>query len=259
MLIGVAVGAVTLGIASVATVAILALTLAFSDFGIDIQVGPEAQTRFDPDVMPGRELLWSTETGAGITSAPTVEGGTVFVRDRDGGIRAFNALSGEALWTAFAGRGTVSGVDFAPVVANGVVYVAGWDGVLYAFDAATGVARWKADLGTALHSFASGGFPLTVADGTVYVNAKGISAFDVATGEARWTASTGGVESAMPLTSYSMPVVAGGIVYVGGDDGAVHAIDATTGVSRWSGERLARPTAPIERRRAPPASAPPRC
>jgi outer membrane protein assembly factor BamB len=240
VVIGAIVGTLTLGAGAVAGLGVRALieSIPSFDFDLDLSVGPTAQTTFEPSAMPGRALLWSTATGAGVTSAPKVEGGSVYVRDADGGVRAFNALSGAPQWTAPAGRGTVSGVDFAPAVAGGVVYVAGWDGVLHAFDAATGRARWDAPLGTSSFPFASGGFPLTVVDGIVYVNAKGLAAFDAATGEPRWRVSTGKGDPSLQMTSYSMPVVAEGLVYVGGDDGAVQAVDTTTGVTRWSSEQF---------------------
>ena len=227
-----------------------AIANAISDVDLTIDSGPAAQTRFDPAAMPGRTLVWSAPTRAGVSSPATIADGAVYVRDRRGRVQALDAGTGALRWSASAGRASVSGVDFAPVVVQGAVYVTGWDGVLHAFDSATGATRWTADLGTT-NGLAPGGYPLAVADGIVYVNAKGISAFDATTGRARWNATTSVMrEAGIPreevatdagLTSYSMPVVTGGRVYVGGNDGAVHALDAFTGASIWSSKQFPAP------------------
>jgi outer membrane protein assembly factor BamB len=242
------VGAVTIGLMGAASLVVVVLARLMPSFDVDIQVGPTEQTEFDPRAMPGRELLWSTWTDAEISSAPVVDGAAVYLRDRAGRVRAFNALTGEAVWTESTGRAPIAGVDFAPVVAEGVVYVTGWDGMLHAFDAGTGTAKWNVDVGPPSNSFASGGFPLTVADGSVFVNANGISAFDAATGAARWTAPTG-TGLGQEWTSYSKPVVGNGMVYVGGNDGAIHALDMLSGAARWS-------TGPLDPRNSTVSSRP---
>jgi eukaryotic-like serine/threonine-protein kinase len=219
----------------IVAVLVVGVAIALSNLDVSLDVGRAAQTRFDPAAMSGRAVVWSAPVGAAMTSAPTVAAGSVYVRDQRGRVDAFNATTGRSRWAASSGPGSASGVDFAPVVAYGAVYVTGWDGVLYAFDSATGATRWTTDLGTSKGFLATGGYPLVVADGSVYVNVHGISAFDATTGRTRWTAPTGGAPlSDSGLTSYSMPVVANGVVYIGGDDAAVHAFDMTTGQPRWS-------------------------
>lgn len=223
-----------------------AVALAVSSFpridlglDVDLQAGPAAQTRFDTAAVPGRTLFWSTRLPARATSAPTIAGGIVYVRDRDGALDAFDARNGVSRWRVPLGPGSRSGVDFAPVVAGDRVYATGWDGTLYALDAVTGAFRWSARVGDG-GLVATGGFPVTVAGAVVYVDAHGISAFDATTGHPRWTTSTGtgsGVDPAM--SSYSMPVVGNGAVFVGGDDGAVYGLDAATGAVRWRSASVA--------------------
>ena len=158
-------------VAVLASVAVLVfgVAIALSHLDGSVDFGRAAQTRFDPAAMSGRAVVWSAPVGAAVTSAPTVADGSVYVRDQRGRVDAFNGSTGGSRWTASAGRGSASGVDFAPVVASGTVYVTGWDGVLYAFDSTTGAPRWTTDLGTSTAAFATGGYPLAVADGTVYL------------------------------------------------------------------------------------------
>lgn len=209
------------------------------DFDPGSDTGPAAQTRFDTAAVPGRALFWSARLTAATTSAPTVAGGIVYVRDRDGALDAFDATNGVSRWRVPLGPGSRSGADFAPAVAGDTVYATGWDGTLYALDAGTGTFRWSARVGDG-GLVATGGFPVAVAGAVVYVDAHGISAFDAATGHPRWVTSTGTSPAVDPaLSSYSMPVVSDGTVFVGGDDGAVYALDAATGAVRWSSATFA--------------------
>jgi outer membrane protein assembly factor BamB len=80
-----------------------------------------------------------------------------------------------------------------PAVANGTVFFGSWDGYLYAVDAVSGSLKWKSYLGT---------------DSSV--------ACDLGT---------------VGITS--SPGVANGVVYVGGGDGNLYALDALTGQTKW--------------------------
>jgi len=87
-----------------------------------------------------------------------VANGTVYV---GGGfnLNAFNAATGELLWSAPTGFT----IDSSPAVANGVVYVGSYDNYVYAFDAATGQLIWRAPTGFYVESSPA------VANGVVYV------------------------------------------------------------------------------------------
>jgi len=130
--------------------------------------------------------------------------------------------------------GTGGAVRASVVAAGGVVYGGGSDGVFHALDAATGAERWHADLGSSI------GDAPAIAGGLVVVGTRDgrVVALDVAHGRTRWTARTG-KDRPMPWGREgfdfwtSSPAMAGGAVYVGGGDGAVYALDLSTGHVRW--------------------------
>ena len=62
-------------------------------------------------------------------SSPAVAGGVVYVGSDDHSLDAFNAKSGNMLWSYRTGDVVIS----SPVVVNGMVYVGSLDGKLYAF------------------------------------------------------------------------------------------------------------------------------
>jgi outer membrane protein assembly factor BamB len=235
---------VTVGVAGWAAVTVLGRVL---DFDISLQSSAAAQTTFGATV-DGNEQHWSTPMRRVATSPPALADGAVFVRDEGGRVGAYDATTGRLRWRVKVDQGSQSGIDFAPTVANGTVYVAGWNGWLDALDAATGRQRWTMPLSLSLGETPpressiggtpSGGFPVTVAGGIVYVDVRGVTAFDAVDGHVRWNTSTGGTQDA-GYASYSPPIVGNGFLYVGGDDGAVRALDATTGVSRWSSAAFA--------------------
>ncbi|MDP9366546.1 MAG: PQQ-binding-like beta-propeller repeat protein [Chloroflexota bacterium] len=133
----------------------------------------------------------------------------------------------------------------SPAVADGVVYVPA-DSAVLALDAATGGERWRAV--TSGVPARQGEDPWTglvaVGDGVVFATSNGhvLRALDAATGAERWRLE------ANADGWVGDPVVADGAVYVWSDAGAeeraraadapppsvLRAIDAMTGVERWS-------------------------
>ena len=86
--------------------------------------------------------------------------GFVYVGSDDGGVYAFDAMTGQTLlWKFLTGGAVVS----SPDVANGIVYVGSTDGALYALDALTGQSVTKDLTGGAIFSSPE------VANGVVYV------------------------------------------------------------------------------------------
>jgi outer membrane protein assembly factor BamB len=72
-------------------------------------------------------VAWSRQLGGGTNpnSTPTVANGVVYVSEGNTGkIAAYNAKTGEPLWTSAGGGGAFA----APIVANGMVYQGIWDG-----------------------------------------------------------------------------------------------------------------------------------
>ena len=164
--------------------------------------------RYDPDY-------------GGVSTAPAVANGVVYVGTDNGSVFALDARTGTVLWSYT----TAGFVQSSPAVANGVVYFGSADNNVYALNASTGAKLW---------SYATGsGWPVTsspaVANGVVYVGSDdhNVYALNATTGALLWSYTTGGCVD-------SSPAVANGVVYVGSDDHNVYALNASTGAKLWS-------------------------
>ncbi len=74
-------------------------------------------------------ILWSTATGAAVTSSPSVANGVVYVGSLDKRVYALDAATGKILWSFLTG----GAVESSPAIADGQVYVGSDDMKLYAF------------------------------------------------------------------------------------------------------------------------------
>lgn len=164
--------------------------------------------------LAGRIVYVSVGLSAGLTTPGLVE--------------ALDAQTGRMQWKAQTV--TTSG---EPVVAQGALYVGADDGTVRAFDATTGQSRWSFTRTVGVSAQLGLDGYVAVDGGAVFVTSDGgaIYALDSATGKQRWLYTLPATQSHI----YTVPVVAGGLVYVaaGGIDGAVYALDAATGKLHW--------------------------
>ena len=114
----------------------------------------------------------------------------------------------------------------APAVVDNVAYM-GCGAAMCAVQVPDQVVKWKARIpsGTITYSAAA------VAGGLVYAgtNTSGaVYAFDAQSGAIRWRFQSAGHDV------WAGPSVAAGVVYVGGDDQNLYALDARTGAKLWS-------------------------
>jgi outer membrane protein assembly factor BamB len=165
--------------------------------------GPSHLGVYDSKVPMKLSLKWAFSTNGAIVSSPAVANDLVYFGSADGGLYAVEAATGKLRWR-FDAHGDVNS---SPAVSGETVYVLSLDGNLYAVDAATGKQRW---------SFAT-------------------------LGEHRFSAA--GILGALPSAEMmpdpwdfflSSPAVVAGAVYFGSGDGHIYAVDAVTGVLRWS-------------------------
>ncbi len=176
-------------------------------------------------------LIWSAQTFSNTYFTPTISGGVVYLGWENGDFIAYDAKTGDVLWTAtLSGGGTAQG---SASVSGGLVYVGGTDGYLYAYDASTGVPVWRADGSPAGTTALIKSTPAVFGD-TVFVSTGGLTptmdswmfAFDASTGALVWS---------HPLADYSTssPAVANGVVYVGSYSHQLFAFDIDTGEKLW--------------------------
>jgi outer membrane protein assembly factor BamB len=89
---------------------------------------------FRVDANCNLSLAWQTRAGVlgRIGSTPTVANGVVYWADGAGKkVRAFNAQTGQALWTS--GAEVLGGIYAAPVVIDGKVFAGSYDNHLHAW------------------------------------------------------------------------------------------------------------------------------
>jgi outer membrane protein assembly factor BamB len=202
------------------------------------------------------------------SNSPTVVNGVVYNPTIDGGgpVVAFDALSGSRIRNFSIGSGTAN-----PVVVNGIVYgnydsaiLGAWDvqtgidkigflppiiqtmassptiyngnvyfslgtgqfdnGALLALDANTGALQWEFNSGPggAISAPAAGGGMIFAFD-----NLGFLRALDAVTGAVKWSISG-------PYTAALNATFANGTLYFGASNGCVYAVNALTGLAKWS-------------------------
>lgn len=152
--------------------------------------------------------------------------------DDSGLITALDRFTGAVEWQVETDHVVYS----SPVIVNGTVFVGSHDNHLYAIDIHSGTIEWRFKTNSEIFTTPS------VANGTVYF-ASGrkdahIYAVDTETGREQWRFKTGehedfvsghdegGVFNAMPIKN--------GVLYAGGIDERLYALDAESGVEKWN-------------------------
>ncbi|MDC0881029.1 PQQ-binding-like beta-propeller repeat protein [Hellea sp.] len=178
------------------------------------------------------EEIWRTVTRTPMHSAPTSAGGRVFAVSDDNELFAFNAETGEVIWTY---QGIVESARMltapSPAVVGDTVISGFASGELIALRVQNGSVLWQDALSSAgqltplasLNDIASG--PV-VDDGYVIASAQSgvTSAFDLRTGQRIWT---------QPAGSLNFPLLAGDFVYLAMTDGRIICMSKTDGSVIW--------------------------
>ena len=177
------------------------------------------------------DLRWTFETGHRVWATPLILSDTVYIGSMDRHLYALDLSDGDVRWDFHAG-GAFAGT---PALWNGTLYIGAFDDKLYAIDADTGTERWNF---TGENWFWGG--PV-VYDGIIYAaDASGnVYALDD-TGEQIWRKQLDSpVRGGLALTED------GSNLFVGSEDGALHALDTADGFELWAveneGQMLSRP------------------
>jgi len=169
---------------------------------------------------------WVFKTAGRVRATPAVADGVVYAGSMDGSLYALDAASGELKWkfkTAGNKYFPLGEVQSTPAVGEGAVFFGARDGALYAVDAATGKLRWKAEQEN--FSWVISG--PAIYKGMVIVgtsDAQDIKAYDAKTGQMKWQA-----KSPEPANILASPTIAGNTLYIGDFYGTMLWLNAETG------------------------------
>jgi outer membrane protein assembly factor BamB len=227
-----------------------------------------------PDYLrPHFRRGWTYRGGALLEFPPTIDGGSLYVLDDNGVLRAIDKTSGHVRWQRQAGRLAAA----SPAVGDGRVYavalrgLSGPNGRVAAYRASDGRQVWaralpsRAESSPLLHR---GTLFFGSEDGTVYALSardghtvwtyrasgavKGGPAFEngnlyfgdyggkvhavrARDGHEAWSVGTSGTRFGFGSGSfYSTPAVAYGRVYLGNTDGRVYSFAASSGKLAWA-------------------------
>jgi outer membrane protein assembly factor BamB len=171
-------------------------------------------------------LAWRGATGGAIKSSPAldIKKGLVIVGSDGGSVYAFNLHNGKTIWQTAVG----GAVDSSPTITDGVVYVGSSGGKLYALNETSGAVQWSATMSGAVNSSPA-------VDTKAKLVVAGDSTGDViafrssgsSAGTEVWNHVTGGAVNGAPLVS-------GGNVYVGSNDGNEYALLESSGAVKWA-------------------------
>ena len=185
---------------------------------------------FDPPAAGGPvEVAWrkpniEAEDMTPLVGSPGLDeaGGIVAVGSEDGGLYAYNALTGEELrWSPF--RAEPGGEIWStPVLRNGVAYFGSQNGTVYAVDLTTGAEKWRYETGGAI-----------VAKPLIFNNLLIVGSFDrqlyalgLNDGQPRWQHEAANWWWAAPVASERA-------IFAPSMDGKVYALDAN-GTLLWA-------------------------
>ncbi|MDZ8053268.1 MAG: PQQ-binding-like beta-propeller repeat protein [Aulosira sp. ZfuVER01] len=211
------------------------------------------------------KVMWEFQTNSYISTSPLVTDDMVYVSTRDGYLLALNKETGQLQWNFYRGDRNIT----SPSIAEGIVYFSSEDGNLYALSSTTGQQLWKfttRGAGFSSPAVAAGMVYFGSEDGCLYaidtktalinqivssalipiepvpeppINSDGAMyrANPQQTGVyiTRGVHQVVGLKWKLSLDTYlsSPPIVANGIVYVGGSNSHLYAIDAEVGKQIW--------------------------
>ncbi len=146
-------------------------------------------------------------------------GGIIAVGSEDGGLYAYNAITGEALrWSPFQTEGEIWST---PVLRNGVAYFGSQDGNVYAVSLDSGALEWQFETGAAV-----------VASPVIHKNMLIVGSFDrqlyalgLNDGQLRWQFQANN-------WWWATPVASGRAIFAPAMDGKVYALD-DNGILLW--------------------------
>jgi outer membrane protein assembly factor BamB len=227
---------------------VVALTLVLAACGSkDTAEPPAALVDFDATIEV--EKVWSEKLGGKaerlrLGLRPATDGARIFAGAYGGQVAAFDAASGDKLWSIKTDLPLTAGPGFG----DGLLAFGTADGDLLAVDAATGQERWRQAIGSEILA------PPAVGSGVIVVRTVDgrLRGFSAANGSTVWS-----IEQNLPaltLRGNTAPRVSGPLVVSGFNNGRVGAYELANGDPVWE-VAIANPTGRSELERLVDVSA----
>jgi outer membrane protein assembly factor BamB len=179
------------------------------------------------DVESGA-LRWTFPTGHRVWATPLITEDTVYIGSMDRHLYALRLSDGKEVWH-FPSDGDVASGAFAsaPVLQDGTLYLGAFDDHFYAIDADTGAERWRF-----MGANWFWGSPTAHGDAIYAADVDGnVYAINAQTGEQIWIQALGSpIRAGLTLSED------GSMLFVGSQDGTLHALDTADGFELWPRE-----------------------
>jgi len=174
------------------------------------------------------DQVWSRGLGngeekLGTRQRPVLADGRLYAADVEGRVYAVDAASGKQLWDAK----TELRLSGGPGYGEGTLVVGSLDGDVVALNPDSGTERWRAKVSSevvATPAVGSGVVVVRSNDGRMY-------GFNATDGERKWVYDRG--LPSLTLRGNGSPLIAGGGVFAGYDNGQVVALRLEDGVQQW--------------------------
>ncbi len=189
---------------------------------------------YTPDGKP----LWQAKVTSEIVSPPKVAEGIVVVASGDGRVFGLSGADGKTKWVYQRTNPSLTVRNYSGArISRGGLFMGTAGGKLVALDLSTGNVGWEGNVATPkgateLERIADvTSLPLIENRQACAVAYQGrVACFEILRGTLNWSRDLSSLEGLAVDTHY---------IYVTDDQGAVHALDKTTGASAWKQDKLA--------------------
>ena len=177
---------------------------------------------------------WKFRTKGAIRSTVSINADHLYLVSGDGNLYCLNKNNGKINWTfATKGEKQYDPYDYfqsSPVINKGVIYFGSGDGNVYAVNETDGRLKWNYTTSNVVHG------TVALSDDKLFVGSfdGNVYALNIADGSLAWKFKSVGQLYFPKGEMQFSPVIANGLVYIGGRDFNLYALDMKAGYCHWN-------------------------